>query len=230
MDSENFHGWEAVMQCRAKSKRSQVQCKRHVTPGRDVCHYHGGAIPRGFGLPQTKTGKYSKVLPVKLAQRYDEALGNPQLLSLREDIATAEARLMDLFTRVDSGESGSLWKELRETFDAFEQAQATGDMAGMNRHWATTRQLVRKGSDDYAAWSEIYRVWEARCRLTNQEAKTLLSLQQVVTIEQLTTMFGVITDCINRSVLAHAPAEMGQTILGAIAAEFDVIARKEAEA
>jgi hypothetical protein len=155
---------------------------------------------------------------------------NPQLLSLREDIAVAEARLVDLFSRIDTGESGALWAALREASDSFEVAQATSDLPAMQRHWATMRQLVQQGSDDHAAWAEIYRVWDSRTKLTQQETRTLVSMQQMVTAQELAVMFGVITDAINRSVTAHAPADIGRRILASISSEFAYIAEKEAQA
>jgi hypothetical protein len=54
-------------QCRAKSKQTQQQCKQRAMRGKAVCHYHGGKTPAGYGLPQTKTGKYSSLLPLRLA-------------------------------------------------------------------------------------------------------------------------------------------------------------------
>jgi hypothetical protein len=157
---------EAVMnQCTAKSKQSGVRCRKPPTPGHGVCHMHGSKTPRGFGLPQTKTGKYSKVLPLRLSARYNEALTNQDLLSLREDIAVTEARLTDLLSRVDSGESGQTWEALQRAADAFELALQAGDTLVIERCWATMQELVRKGSADYAARAEVYKVWETRCKL-----------------------------------------------------------------
>jgi hypothetical protein len=198
--------------------------------GKTKCWLHGGRTPSGQAHGAYKHGRYSKVLPVRLAERYSQAVSNPNLLSLRDDIATAEARLMDLFQRVSTRESGQLWQDLRGALDAFALAQARVDVDAMDRHCATMRQLVTQGSDDYAAWSEIYRVWEARCRLTHTEAKTLLMLEQTVSVEQLVHMFGHITDAIQRAVLAHADELCGRKILAAISADFDLIARTEAEA
>jgi hypothetical protein len=218
------------MQCSAKSKRSEMQCRRHATPGRQVCYYHGGAIPRGFSLPQCKTGKYSKVLPLRLAQRYGEALTNPQLLSLKDDVAAAEARLVDLFSRIDTGESSQLWQGLREAADAFEAALGAGDAIAIDRHWSTIQRLVTQGSADHQAWSEVYKVWETRCKLTQQETRTLLTQQQMVTTEEVAHMFAVITSAIQRSVVTHADEATGRRILAAVSAEFNWIADKVGEA
>lgn len=37
--------------CRAKSKQSQEQCKRHVTPGKTLCYYHGS---KSEGVPNVQ--------------------------------------------------------------------------------------------------------------------------------------------------------------------------------
>jgi hypothetical protein len=219
-----------MAQCRARSKRSQERCRKPSTPGHNVCHIHGSKTPRGFGLPQTKTGRYSKVLPVRMAQRYHEALASKDLLSVRDDVATADARLADLFTRVDTGESGALWQALREALEQFARAQATGDIPGMDRQCATMRQLVTQGSDDYQAWSEIYKVWEHRCKLVQTESRTLMTMQQMVSTEELVTMFGVVVDTIQRAVLAHADEGSGRRILADISRDFAWIADREAHA
>lgn len=219
-----------MSQCTARSKRTKERCRDHAMHGTTVCYHHGGTTPRGFGLPQTKTGKYSKVLPVRLAKTYEEAKASQHLLSLRDDIAVAESRLTDLFTRVDSGESGALWQDLRATLAAFRQAQDHHDFPGMDHHFASLRRLVEQGSDDAAAWAEIYRCWEARVKLTRQEAQTLMTMQQMVTTEQLMVMFGTITDCIRRAVLAYADEPVGRNILAAISADFAWIADREAQA
>jgi hypothetical protein len=52
----------------------------------------------------------------------------------------------------------------------------------------------------------------------------------MVTVEQLGTMFGVITDCIKRPVVAYADEATGRRILGAISGEFDLLANRMGEA
>jgi hypothetical protein len=221
MVQHNPLGEDARMpQCTAKSKRSQQQCRRRASRGHHVCYIHGARTPTGFALPQTKTGRYSKVLPVRLAQRYEEAQANPRLLSVRDDLAVCEARLAELFGRLDTGESGALWQALRDTLDAFAVAQAAGNVAHMKQHLGTLRQLVSQGSADTAAWEEIMQLWDRRCRLVQTEIKTLVSLHQMVSTEQLMLYFGVITDAIQRIVTAHAEPACARTILGELSAEF----------
>src|SRR5918992_3542816 len=97
------------MQCRAKSKRSQVQCRKAAVVGREVCSMHGGKSLVGPAVNTYRSGRHSRYLPVRMAAKYQEAEHDPELLSLRDQIALVDARLADLLARVDTGESGSLW-------------------------------------------------------------------------------------------------------------------------
>lgn len=47
-------------QCKAKSKQTGERCRRHVKPGWEVCHYHGGGSHGGIFAPALKHGFYSK--------------------------------------------------------------------------------------------------------------------------------------------------------------------------
>jgi len=51
------------MQCQAKSKRSQGPCKNFAVQGRRNCRMHGGKSLAGYQLPQTRTAKYSTIIP-----------------------------------------------------------------------------------------------------------------------------------------------------------------------
>lgn len=213
-------GEPAMSQCTAQSKRSGGQCKRAATPGYGVCHMHGSRSLRGTASPRHRHGRYSTVLPVRVAQRYEEARSNPALRSLRDDIAVSEARVAALLQRVDTGESGHLWQALRQALAALSAAMAAGDISMLRRHATTLHQLITQGRDDYAAWAEIQRLWETRCRLTLTEQKTLVAMQQMITTEQLMVYFGIITDAIQRTVTAHAEAAVARRILGDLSTEF----------
>jgi hypothetical protein len=194
---------------------------------RTVCYMHGGKTPRGYGLPQTTSGRYSKILPLRLQTRYSEAIANPRLLSLHDDVGVCEARLAELFARLDSHESGTYWETLRETLEAFDAARASNQGAAMEAHLTTLRTLITAGGDEFHAWAEIQALWETRAKLTQTETKTLLTMQQMVSTEQLMLMFGVITQAIHDAVTAHAPPDVSRKILDVLGGEFQRISLLE---
>src|SRR5262245_14503330 len=124
METEKPHG--GSMQCTAKSKRSQQQCQKAVTPGRQVCHIHGGKTPAGIASASFKHGRYSKYLPTRMLASYNQALRD-QSLTLFGEVALLQARIDDLLPRVDTGESGKRWQELRTLSKALLWARAQHD-------------------------------------------------------------------------------------------------------
>ena len=84
--------------------------------------------------------------------------------------------------------------------------------------------------DEYTAWGEIQRLWDTRCKLVTTEQKTLVAMQQMITVEQLMVYFGVITDAINRIVPTHADATVARNILSDLSTEFQRIAVLESGA
>src|SRR5579863_9488305 len=87
-------------QCAAHSKRSGSRCRKWAMRGHTVCRNHGALSPRGVASPAFKTGRYSRSLPARLVGRYQEAVADPELLSLRDDLALIDSRTSALLQRV----------------------------------------------------------------------------------------------------------------------------------
>jgi hypothetical protein len=105
--------------CGAKTKHDGTPCERSPVRGRTRCRVHGGKTLVGSASPTYRTGRYSKYVPERLRERYEAAEDDAELLSLRGEIALTDARLLDLLARVNTGESGQLWAELRRAYREF---------------------------------------------------------------------------------------------------------------
>lgn len=208
-------------------KRDGSPCRQWAMRGKSKCHKCGGKSLSGVAHPNYKHGRYVKSLPTQLAQRAEEARNNPRLLSLTEEIALVEARLAQLLGSLGTGESGATWRALREALEAFSRAMGSGDMAGMDTHFTTMRDLVTRGSADAEAWVEIERLLDTRRRLAQAEVKTLQGLQQLVTMQQLTHFLGAMTNAAVQAVQRHADSASGRKILQELEVEFTRLATLE---
>ena len=90
-----MNGTGIMNRCKAKTKQTGKRCKRSPTPGREVCRLHGGATPRGIDSPHFKHGRYSKAMPDRLIEKYETARNDPDLITMRDDIALIDTRIMD---------------------------------------------------------------------------------------------------------------------------------------
>lgn len=78
--------------CGAKT-RSGKPCQKSPMEGRNRCRLHGGATPRGAFSPHFKHGKYSRYLPHDVRQMYQRALSDPDMISVRDEIALIRAMI-----------------------------------------------------------------------------------------------------------------------------------------
>jgi hypothetical protein len=198
------------MQCRAKAKHSQMQCRQPVVPGMEVCRFHGGLTPRGPASATYKSGRYSKFLPSRMLARYRAAESDRELTSLRSELALVDARLADLLGRVDSGESGSLWRALRKAHRAFKISRESGNVEHMRDALAELNLRIEAGVSDYEAWRELQTLVEQRRKLADSESRRLGTLHQMISAERAMLLIGVVVDIIRRHV-------SDPTVLNAIA-------------
>jgi hypothetical protein len=193
-----------MVQCTAKSKQSGERCRRAPCKGRSVCYMHGGTQPRGMARSTTRTGRYSKDMPTRMAARYAEAQQDPELLVLRDEIALLDSRLADVLARVDTGESGALWSQLSKSWDDFMAARAGGNVAKMTEALASHQAMLERGRADYAAWAEIGTLLDRRQRFVESERRRYVEMSQMVSLEQAMLFLGAVTDAIRRHVTDQA--------------------------
>ena len=161
---------------------------------------HGGKTPRGPASVHWKTGRWSKFLPSRLLTHYRAAGLDPELLSLREEVALVDARIMDLLTRVDTGESGALWRDVHAAMTRFEQRQARHDVKGMTEAFTRLQHLISRGVADDATWEEIGTLMDQRRKLVESEQRRLTMAAEVLTREQALAFMGQIVDVVTHHV------------------------------
>lgn len=99
--------------CTAWSRSKGQQCGNVVKEVGKKCRFHGGASPTGLSSPATKTGRYSKHLPTRLAALHEKSLMDHELMSLREDIALTSAQILWYLESIDDPDVADAVKELQ---------------------------------------------------------------------------------------------------------------------
>ena len=185
--------------CGART-RSGAPCKRPPAKGRTRCRLHGGASPRGLASPHTKHGRFSRDLPARMLDMYEAALADEDLIALREDIALVTARELDLLRRVDSGESGTAWKEAGAVLRDHGRAVRAGDDAKAEAALDRLREIIDGGATDAAAWRELLTTIEQRRRLAETERRRLVDLDQLISHERALLFATALLDAVRRTV------------------------------
>ena len=172
---------------------------------------HGGKNLRGIAHPNFVNGSHSDyVLPPRMREAYSDALSDPKLLELKTEIALVHARAQDLVIRVDSGESGHLWRLLQQAYldltkakDADEQLAAVSEMG----------QLITRGAADYAAWNEALKTIDQKQKLVESERKRAVEQHLMVTLDSIKPYLFDTIDFIRRYITDRAQLAEYQRII-----------------
>lgn len=184
--------------CGAKTRSGEPCKNRQMANGR--CRFHGGKTPKGMGLPQFKHGRYSKYMPKRLLERYDQAVQDPELLSLREEVAALDARIADVMLRVDTGESGNMWKVARDAFKALELATRRKEEIEQGIQFRKLGSILGHGIADYSAWNELKALFQDRRRLVESERKRRVEEQLTMTLEEGMNLMTAMTMAVKQNV------------------------------
>jgi hypothetical protein len=177
-----------VTLCNATAKRTGKQCGAQAIRGREKCRVHGGTTPRGLFSPHTKTGMRSKALPERMTERYQAALKDEQrLFNLLDGAALMEARINDLLTRVDTGESGVLWAKVEKAWQIYKSSVTKGDPGEIAVARTIMDHLIEDGRTDFAAWAEIMNLIKEQAKIATMERKSRIEEKRIITIEEAMT-------------------------------------------
>jgi AraC-like DNA-binding protein len=137
---------------------------------------HGGATPSGLSAPGLKHGRYSKYIPVRLQQQYENAENDPRLIELRSELALIDARLADLLKQVSNSEAGELWNRLKEAKQAYVRCkdEEKGESLG------TILWLIDEGYAEWMSWVEIRQTIESRRKLADTERERIVKAEQMM--------------------------------------------------
>jgi hypothetical protein len=187
--------------------------------GLEVCRMHGGKTPRGPASANYKDGRHSRFLPSRMFAAYRAAGLDPELMSLRQDLALLDARIIDVLKRVDTGEAGSIWIALQAAWVRLAQAQERADVVTYKIAFDDVGRLVNKGFGDTAAWREIGELIDQRRKLVASEQRRLTLAHEVLSRDQAMALMGQVVDILRR----HVP---DRDVLSAIALDMQALGHR----
>jgi hypothetical protein len=206
----------AVCGARRWGTNGEVPCMaRPKRNGR--CRTHGGNARVGEDASNYKHGRYFRDLPPDLQRRFEAALADEDLLSTRQDVALLDTRVGEAIKGLQTGEAGELWGRLREAWAELYAVRMSGELELIVTYIDSVNRIIRQGINHQKAWAEVVALLGARTKLVESERKYLVEKGQMVPVEQVMLMLGVVQDIIARHV-------QDRGALAAIGREFQRLA------
>lgn len=167
----------------------------------NVCHWHGGKSQKGAANHRFTHGKYSRFLPTRMIENYERSLRDPDLLSLKNDIAVVDARLAELLAMLDRGESGTHWRNLRAAMKKLTEVQTFEEKREALENLA---RMIDQGGEVFQVWEEIFSAQDHRRRLAHTERRRLVDMQATITAEHAISLVHSVVAIIRKRVTDRA--------------------------
>jgi hypothetical protein len=165
------------------------------------CYQHGGASLVGAASATAKTLEHSQFLPARMKKRYEESLEDPQLLTLKREVAVIRTRLTELLQRVDErGLGRDTAVQLDKAYKDLRVGMAAQDKAMTERAFLELGGLIQEAQQDYAIWNTINQQIGLLERTTAAERKRLVEAEYVVKVEEVMNFVGAVVGIIQDTV------------------------------
>lgn len=161
-------------------------------------------------------------MPTRMVGGFLKSLKDPDLVSVRKEMAVAEERIRDLIKRVDIKEAGELWRAMRRAVREFRLAQKRDDAPAAAKALREMESLADEGIADYAAWDEVAKWIMVSVRLKDTERRLLEAQQQSISVERALLFATNLLESVKRNV-------DDPRVLNAINADFARLVDRGAE-
>lgn len=211
--------------CAAKLRRSEARfghvryCTQLPLPKHTRCRLHGGVTPRGIASPHFQSGVKSRALPPRMREDYEAHLIDPELLSLRREIAIHRAIAEDLKRRIPEGEASSAVTQQR--WKALKAALASGEHERIRLAMAALDDAIAGGFAEWFLRAELRKEDELIQKFTRAENDRLEQLHQMMSREQVLAYMHGLSVSVKDAVEDHvADVATKHALLRRIAARF----------
>lgn len=188
--------------CQAWNGNKGRQCENLPVKGRGhpaapefykrVCGTHGGKTPSGVESPHWKHGRYSKDLPANLAADYVRSLKDPDLVSLRDQLALIDVFIKQDIRKLAALEEAGDWSRALELLVEMENASASGDIELVALRLQELRGLVDKGEESIRVRDRIIRRVEQYRKVAESERRRMVDLRLLLTVERQMALLGAV--------------------------------------
>lgn len=214
-DGHRFFG---LPRCQAWNRNAGRQCMRPQLPGVEVCRYHGGLSLGGVASPRFKHGKYSKYAPENTLEKYHIMLADPEILNLSNEIALIDARIAEILEGLNTNVNSVTIVELEGTYNAMVAAVQAQDGARAQLLTVQLGDMIKQASLSYGNWNQLITLFDQRRKLVEAEQKRRVSMEQMVTAEQVMVLVERLKDRIldrvsNRKEVVLLMADLRELVL-----------------
>lgn len=168
--------------------------------GKTKCSLHGGKTPSGTESPHFRHGRYSKHFPVRLQERLEDAIKDPELISLRRQVAVLETFWQEHAAKLGEVSSAELWDAARNAMSEVKAAVKKGSPGELMAALTSLEGILDNGFGQQQAERSIRDIFQEQLGLARAEAHRLAQLESNLTAKEANVMLALVLESIRRHV------------------------------
>lgn len=137
--------------------------------------------------------EWSKILGRRRLDAFERAIADPDLVSLKQELALIDLRADDVRRQAVVGASEQAWQEVklmaRTLTELLEQPDEKVELAKLREVVVGLAQTVERGLDEWRVWDELKDLIERRRRLADTERKYEEMKHLLVPVAELALLF-----------------------------------------
>src|SRR6266566_4780479 len=205
-----LRGSEQPIEGKCGAKLRGAEPPRYCTKDAHCWLHKGPRKTAGMAHGNYKHGLNSKYMPKGLRKKYQEAVEDPEWLSLQEEIATLKIRQMELIEQL--GQEPPPWVELQKLFTAYQKDPKKAEhlipiLGAMINEGANALREYRK------TWLALREVIQEITKVKDAESRRLKQLDSLVSAEQVVLLFRAFMLGIKETIDQRLDRETGRPIL-----------------
>lgn len=149
----------------------------------------GGALNYGF-----KHGRHSAVLKgdAELGKLYEEALADPDLISMVDHFALLEARMKQVLGRTANGSPAPAWQDFVLAVGELEDAFVKGDQKALEGAVKSLHAIVESGTRWDTTWNQVTGLIDHMRKISETETKRKKDLGMMIPIERVVALMAAV--------------------------------------
>jgi hypothetical protein len=221
--------------CGARTRDGDICSNPAMPNGR--CRMHGGNHPSGIASPHYVHGLRAKPrnLPAHMAASYETARQDPELISLREEIASTDARIDELWEKAAQETPLQTYERMMDCWREAEKNRhlaESGDEKKKREFWdaySSFGLMLAAAVDDQVIKREIRAEEAHRAQLSIAERGRLKDLGAMVTSEKAINLIAGVLGILRKHVLAQMEAKAARKLLMAVQTDVNRLLGRGAE-
>lgn len=161
-----------------------------------ACYQHGGKAGshEPGTIPKRRQGRAYRRYMGNLMELANEAMGDPDLMDTRHEVAAMDALLARLWQRVESGDTPDWRKKLKEKVSSLERAMSSGNAAAVAPAFYALKSFVEGGKEHDGNLADLFKQLDIRANRAQKILEHELKVDAHVTIKDIVAIFGTLVE------------------------------------